>query len=889
MCKCALRAVVAILVIDSLAFAQSTPDLTARLQEADRRAWLTDWYSALPLYQQAEKDALRANDRRNAMYARFGRLRGEMQTLSLADLSEQIAADLETPIAKSDAHLWLRGLTVKGDVDLEWDVQAAQRDWEAVRQLARELGDKGWENRANGELGLLAFLSGNTGEASTLVQRALQSAAQSGDIGGQLRYMGAIANGILLAGNPQLAMGYTDRALMLAKEHPETGFPFVVYSTKVLTLLALNEPEEAERFANAAMTEARARDRRIKEVELVMTLAQIAQRRDQLDRAIELYSQAVTTARAGHVQRLLADAEANLAEVYRIRGDLVQARRHAAAAVRETETSGSRFTLPVRLGVLADIYVAQGNVTEADRLYEQATDVVEGIMVNVPSRDAQARLIGVMSDLYAGHFRLAADRLANPGKAYTILERARGRVLADVLRSLPDNDRTLSSDVVAKMRVVSLLQVRLMRTQAASERRQLLDELWDAEQRIAPQRTEPGATMNVARARVGVQRIQQVLGTNEVILEYVLTEPHSYCLVISTTGIRLATLPPRKQIEDAVERFVGDLRAGNAGLAGTASALRDAVLQPVLAQIREAERLIIVPDGKLHVLPFDSLLTLSGTQSRIITIAPSASVFYLLRTRPQQVASGQRPLLGIGGVPYDRMFASAAVPTRASRSGDERGLYDATYPSSLPVLATAQEEVLSAARALGSNSVTLTGDRATESAFKGQDLRKFEIVHFAVHAVADPKFPERAALVLLNDPAADEDGLLQPREIARLQLSNAVVVLSACDTSVGPTIGQEGVQNLARAFLLAGAQSVVTTLWSVSDAVSMTLMRGFYENVTGGQDIAQALTNAKGVVLNRFGPDALSTVSAFQVVGLGDHRVVGAPSLRRKVAESVGR
>lgn len=888
MCRCALIAVVAVLVVDSLAFAQSTPNLTARLQDADRRAWLTDWYGALPLYQQAEKDALLAGDRRNAMYARFGRLRGTMQTLSLADVSEQIATALDTPIAKSDAQLQLRGLTVKGDVDLEWDVQAAQHDWEQVRQLAKELRDKGWENRANGELGLLAFLSGNTGEASTLVQQALQSSAQSGDIGGQLRYMGAIANGILLAGNPQLAMGYADRALKLADEHPETGFPFVVYSTKVLTLLALNQSEEAERFAKAAMTEARAGDRRIKEIELLMTLAQIAQRRDP-DRALALYTQAVTAARAGHVQRLLADAESNLADGYRVQGALEQARRHALAAVGETEASGSRFTLPQRLGVLADIYAAQGNVAEADRAYERATDVVEGIMVNVPSRDAQARLIGVMSDLYSGHFRLIADRINNPVKAYNVLERARGRALADVLRSLPDSDRTPSNDVVAEMRVVSRLQVRLMRAQAASERKQLLDELWEAERRLAPQRTQPGPAMPVAGARVDVQRIQHVLRTNEVILEYVLTEPHSYCLVISTTGIRLATLPGRKKIDDAVERFVGDLRAGNAGLAATASALGDAVFQPVLAQIRGAERLIIVPDGKLHVLPFDTLLTVSGTQNRIITIAPSASVFYLLRTRPEQVASGQRPLLGIGGVPYDRMFASAAVTTRVSRSGDERGLYDATYPSSLPVLATAQEEVLSAARALGSNSVTLTGDRATESAFKAQDLRKFAIVHFAVHAVADPKFPERAALVLLNDPAADEDGLLQPREIARLQLSNAVVVLSACDTSVGPTIGQEGVQNLARAFLLAGAQSVVTTLWSVSDAISMALMRGFYENVTAGQDIAQALSNAKGAVLNRFGPDALPTVAAFQLVGLGDHRIVNSPALQKKVAERFGR
>ena len=65
-------------------------------------------------------------------------------------------------------------------------------------------------------------------------------------------------------------------------------------------------------------------------------------------------------------------------------------------------------------------------MTTADRLYDQGTDIVEGIMVNVPSRTAEMRLVGVMSQLYAGHFALAAGPLNNPEKAFRIIERARG-------------------------------------------------------------------------------------------------------------------------------------------------------------------------------------------------------------------------------------------------------------------------------------------------------------------------------------------------------------------------------------------------------------------------------------------------------------------------------
>ena len=228
--------------------------------------------------------------------------------------------------------------------------------------------------------------------------------------------------------------------------------------------------------------------------------------------------------------------------------------------------------------------------------------------------------------------------------------------------------------------------------------------------------------------------------------------------------------------------------------------------------------------------------------------------------------------MAIGGVPYDRMF-DAALPRGAGSRSIERGVLDASYPTKLPVLPTSEAEVLTAARLLGPTSVVLTGDRATESALKAQRLDTFDVLHFAVHAFADPKFPERAALVLLNDPATGDDGLLQPREIGQFRLNASLVVLSACDTAVGPMLGQEGVLNIARAFLVGGARSVITTLWAVNDATSTVVMRRLYENLAAGQDVAQALSHSKAAVVGELGPDSLPTVAAFQLVGVGDHRI----------------
>ena len=228
-----------------------------------------------------------------------------------------------------------------------------------------------------------------------MVQQALETAKILGDVGGELRYLSAIGNGLLLAGYSQMALGFTDRALAFAAQHPETGFPFVAYSTKVLTLIELKQYDEAERFAQTAMTQARSGDRRIKEIELKLMLSRIADSRKQPEQALAYL---VAGANRGRHGTGLSASGRRGREIGRSLPDFAAsydtAAGHAAAAVAATTAAGSRFTLPNRIGTQAEIAAAQGRVATADRLYDQATDIVEAIMVNVPSRTAQMRLVG---------------------------------------------------------------------------------------------------------------------------------------------------------------------------------------------------------------------------------------------------------------------------------------------------------------------------------------------------------------------------------------------------------------------------------------------------------------------------------------------------------------
>jgi hypothetical protein len=107
-----LQSAFLVLLLSLIANAQGASGaFGARLAEADRLAWLTNWYDALPIYAEVEQAASKAGNRRDAMYAKFGRLRGQMQILPLPDISEEIANDIETPLAKQDRRLRLRGLS----------------------------------------------------------------------------------------------------------------------------------------------------------------------------------------------------------------------------------------------------------------------------------------------------------------------------------------------------------------------------------------------------------------------------------------------------------------------------------------------------------------------------------------------------------------------------------------------------------------------------------------------------------------------------------------------------------------------------------------------------------------------------------------------------------
>lgn len=514
----------------------------------------------------------------------------------------------------------------------------------------------------------------------------------------------------------------------------------------------------------------------------------------------------------------------------------------------------------------------KGDFDGADQLYGEATDVIDALLVNVNARQLKGSLIATLSEAYVGHFELAATKFTDPRKAYEIVEEARGRSLADTLRG--ESETLSSSDeiTVEAKREINRIQLALLHEPNRGGRQSLLDQLFAAEQLLSRVRRNSSA-LNSATDRpkpVPLRTLQASLGPDEMLLEYVLGEKQSYCLQITGAGAVVIVLPAgRERIEGLVENYLATVRSRQPEIA-LGEELFTLLLEPAIGRVSKA-RLIIVPDGKLHLLPFDGLRDREGKyvlESRIVTYVPSATVLHLLRRHRSSDATNMT-FLGVGDV----IYSAPTVAAKASGVTPKDDLAADFFNSGLAVLPDlpgSREEVISAAEIVGGPHQLLLEGNATESAFKALPLAAFRVMHLAVHGLANTGFPDRAALVLTSSPASGEDGLLQAREIRDLPLNADLVILSACDPGSGKLLGQEGIASLERAFLLAGARAVIASLWTADDWYTIALMKGLYRHLVDGYDKGAALRQAKLDLLNQFGDQALPVYWAgFTLVGDG--------------------
>jgi CHAT domain-containing protein len=303
---------------------------------------------------------------------------------------------------------------------------------------------------------------------------------------------------------------------------------------------------------------------------------------------------------------------------------------------------------------------------------------------------------------------------------------------------------------------------------------------------------------------------------------------------------------------DSIDHAIGDLRTAlrnpnSADIKSRASALYQAVMAPLRGAVGNATHLVISPDGALNLVPFEALVDERGG--------------YLIERYETSYVTSGRDLLRMQ-VAHQTANPPVIVADPFFGAPPNKTATVATYFA--PLGATGLEA--QAIKQLYANATLMVGVDATKANL--QQVKAPEILHIASHGffLEDSGHPSaadsstgnpllRSGLVLAGANQMSDrshDGILTALEASSLDLwGTKLVTLSACDTGVGEIRNGEGVYGLRRAFLLAGAETVVMNLWPVSDYVARDMMVTYYAGLHVGLGRGEALRNAKLVMMKR--------------------------------------
>ncbi|WP_338069318.1 CHAT domain-containing tetratricopeptide repeat protein [Paraburkholderia phosphatilytica] len=412
-------------------------------------------------------------------------------------------------------------------------------------------------------------------------------------------------------------------------------------------------------------------------------------------------------------------------------------------------------------------YLALGDKPHAREAYLHAVDDSEKIRARFRSDEFKTGLFGDTQSVFEKAISLTLDT-GDYEAAWYLSERSRARALLDVVRNQVD---------------------------AGVDNQQLNGQV------------------------PGLDVVRRMLKPNEAIVEYHSLAKTLVVWVIRSDGLTGHTLPIARADMDAA---VTDFRNAIVRRRPTAITYGDKLDALLIAPLglRKDERLIIVPHGALHYLPFQALHDSNGflIQRHPIALEPSASIAVQLSQRQQRVSGN---LVAFGNPQIAPPFA----------------------------LPGAEAEVRGIAPLFAKNEIFLHSD-ATRVSFR-DNAPGGRVLHVATHAEADTVDPLHSSILLA--PAtqpADGPDLMLAKDIYNLKLQNvALVTLSACETGLGRIARGDEILGFTRAFFYAGATSLIVSMWPVADESSALTMRTFYTQLTEGQEAIDAMRTAQLAVL----------------------------------------
>lgn len=705
--------------------------------------------------------------------------------------------------------------------------QKALSYYERALELKRAIQDRHGESIILNNMGRIFEQLGEFHKALKHYNSALSLKQALIDRDGEATTLTNIGAVYDIAGEKDLGMQYYRKALAIFQDTKNARGQVSVLGNIGSILLDQEKERDALDYLNRALTLTRSIEDREGEATTLNNISIAYAALGEKQKALDYLYQALPIRRAIGDRSGEAVTLNNLGEIHRLLGDQNKALELFKTALPLRQATGDRSGEAKTLASMGRLFEAQEDFQQALDLYLKSIEYQEEIRTKARIEELKTRFAEHTVNAYERAI-LLSRRLGLNKEAFNLSERARARTFLDQLGNVhidvhKSGDPRLAQELKDLEVKLSIIRLRLSNERARpqstsmnSERSALEKELIAVEQKYKDLLTQLKSTNpEYASLRsvdtLMLSEVQALLEVNTTLISYFVTPSKTTAFVITKNSFHtVEVIKKESDLQSAVLWFrsFDNLQDKNPESLRELYKWLIAPLKPYL----KGRKLCIIPHGILNYLPFAALS--DGRRYLVddytLTMLPSASVLpFIIKKHPP----GNHKML---------------VITNAKAKG-------------LDLLTYADQEAEALGRLYPKHAVV--NKDATEMAFRAQ-AGDYSILHIAAHGQLNSSSPLLSRIIL--GPDAENDGSLEVREVYELDLLNSeLVTLSACDTQLGEHSRGDDIVGLNRAFIYAGAPTVVASLWSVDDKSTSLFMKSFYGHIEQGLSKAAALREAQ--------------------------------------------
>ncbi len=601
--------------------------------------------------------------------------------------------------------------------------------------------------------------------------------------------------------------------------------------------------------------------------------------------ALESYLKALELVEGSKVEGFNQYIMKKIGETYLLLRKYPEALKNAEEAARLADEIGIKdFGWDARV-TAGKAYLALNQPEQARAAFEDAINSIEVMRrKNLGGEDAQQRFFEDKSAPYNAMIDLLVSQ-SQTDEAFAFAEKSKARVLLALLmggrntvtKSMTPAETQNELRLAANVAQANTLFERENQNPQADRKRleDFSNQLNNAKLEYETFRSQlfiDHPELKVQRGEmkpITIEEAGSLLPDNRTaIAEYVVADDRTFLFVITQDISKKALLKvfpievKGKQLAKTVEAFRAKIASGDLDFQKSSRELFDLLLKPAQAQLSGKTNLIIVPDGPLWDLPFQSLKNeknLYLIEQTAISYAPSLTALREMSKKAQDRTPGSNLELLAFGNPIVGQATSERIK-------------QVFMSEKLEPLPESERLVKELGRMYGSNrSKVFVGNEAREETAKAESP-KFRIVQFATHGILNNISPMYSHLVLAkNDKNQDEDVMLEALDMKDLDLKADLVILSACETARGRISNGEGVIGMSWALFIAGVPTTVASQWKVESSSTTELMLEFHRQLLTGRSIskAEALRRASLKLLKTPNFKHPSYWAAFVLVGDG--------------------